>query len=94
MCVQVYVLGPKHDPSTVLSLLSDDKEADKEELMKFKHIHTCEVSTARSLVKSMKIESLYHCCHECLVTGILPHEVKSLGSRIEDMCGRPSSSKH
>lgn len=45
LCVQVYVLGPKHDPSTVLSLLSGDKEADEEELKKFKHIHTCEVST-------------------------------------------------
>lgn len=45
LCVQVYVLGPKHDPSTVLSLLSDNKEIDEEELKKFKHIHTCEVGT-------------------------------------------------
>lgn len=44
VCVQVYVLGPKHDPSTVLSLLSEDKENDEEEIKKFKHIHTCEVS--------------------------------------------------
>lgn len=39
------MLGPKHDPSTVLSLLSNNKEIDEEELKKFKHIHTCEVST-------------------------------------------------
>lgn len=39
------MLGPKHDPSTVLSVLSNSKEIDEEELKKFKHIHTCEVST-------------------------------------------------
>ena len=44
VCVQVYVLGPKHDPSTVLSCLSEDKEIDEEEIKNFKHIHTCEVS--------------------------------------------------
>lgn len=56
------MLGPKHDPSTVLSLLSDDKLIDEEELKKFKHIHTCEVSLARSLVNyRISYRSLHHC---------------------------------
>lgn len=60
---KVYVLGPKHDPSTVLSLLSEDKENDEEEIKKFKHIHTCEV-TGLYLMLGREMEHL-----ECAAAG-------------------------
>lgn len=52
----MYVLGPKHDPSTVLSRLSEDKEIDEEEMKNFKHIHTCEVSDLSCLMLILKIQ--------------------------------------
>lgn len=58
LCVQVYVLGPKHDPSTVLSLLSEDKESDQEEIKKFKHIHICEVSARHCCKLVLKMQRL------------------------------------
>lgn len=60
---KVYVLGPKHDPSTVLGLLSNNKEIHEEELTNFKHIHTCEVS-GLYLMLGRELESL-----ECAAAG-------------------------
>ncbi|KAK8380275.1 hypothetical protein O3P69_016707 [Scylla paramamosain] len=65
---KVYVLGPKHDPSTVLSCLSEDKEIDEEEIKNFKHIHTCEVS-GLYLMLGREMEHL-ECAPAGLVVGI------------------------
>ncbi|MPC25037.1 Elongation factor-like GTPase 1 [Portunus trituberculatus] len=65
---KVYVLGPKHDPSTVLSHLSEDKEIDEEEIKNFKHIHTCEVN-GLYLMLGRELEQL-ECAPAGLVVGI------------------------
>ncbi|KAG0724152.1 Elongation factor-like GTPase 1 [Chionoecetes opilio] len=65
---KVYVLGPKHDPSTVLSLLTEDKERDEEEIKKFKHITTCE-ATGLYLMLGREMQRL-ECAPAGTVVGI------------------------
>ncbi|KAK8740714.1 hypothetical protein OTU49_002668 [Cherax quadricarinatus] len=41
---KVYVLGPKHDPNTVLALTALNEQQIEEKLKDYKHIHICKIS--------------------------------------------------